>query len=155
MKRLVKDTRGSTPIWAAFAILILFTMSFVVYAGVMVYTNYMTCETELERAAVIAVDSNIENENIRDVMIDIPVQPTQSDVESNLAAAGFVKSGGQSWEKYKGDKLLYEIGNLTVTLENERMKLSGLFVMPLPWTVGGQTEVEIPITARSRILFLE
>lgn len=155
MKRLVKDTRGSTPIWAAFAILILFTLSFVVYSGVMVYTNYMTCETELEHAAVIAVDSNMENENVRDVMIDIPVQPTQSDVDRNLAAVGFVKSGSQNWKKYDGDKLLYEIRNLTVTVENEQMKLSGLFVMPLPWTVGGQTEVEIPITVRSRILFLE
>ena len=155
MKRFVRDTRGSTPIWAAFIILILITLSFVVYAGVTVYTNYMTCETEVERAAVIAVDSNMENQNVRDVNTDIPVQPTQSDVESNLAAAGFMKSGSQSWKKYKGDKLLYEIRNLTVTVENEQMKLSGLFVMPLPWTVGGQTEVEIPITVRSRILFLE
>jgi hypothetical protein len=155
MKRFVRDTHGSAPIWAAFAILILFTLSFVVYAGVTVYTKYMACETELERAAVIAVDSNMENKNVRDVNIDIPVQPTQTDVESNLAAAGFIKSGSQSWKKYKGDKLLYEIRNLTVTVENERMKLSGLFVMPLPWSVGGQTEVEIPITARSRILFLK
>lgn len=155
MKRLVRDTRGSTPIWAALAILILFTLSFVVYAGVTVYTKYMTCETELERAAVIAVDSNMENQNVRDVNIDIPAQLTQTDLESNLAAAGFVKSGSQSWKKYKGDKLLYEIRNLTVTVENERMQLSGLFVMPLPWTVGGHTEVEIPITTRSRILFLE
>lgn len=155
MKRFVRDTRGSTPIWAAFIILILITLSFVVYAGVTVCTNYMTCETEVERAAVIAVDSNMKNENVRDVSIDIPAQPTQTDVESNLAVAGFVKSGSQSWKKYKGDKLLYEIRNLTVTVENERIKLSGLFVMPLPWTVGGQTEVEIPITVRSRSLFLE
>ena len=155
MKRFVRDMRGSTPIWAAFIILILITLSFAVYAGVTVYTKYMACETELERAAVIAVDSNMENQNVRDVNIDIPVQPTQTDVESNLAAAGFIKSGSQSWKKYKGDKLLYEIRNLTVTVENERMKLSGLFVMPLPWSVGGQTELEISITALSRILFLE
>lgn len=155
MKHFVRDMRGSTPIWAAFAILILFTLSFVVYAGLTVYTNYMTCETELERATVIAVDSNMENENVRDVNIGIPVQPTQADLESNLAVADFIKSGSQSWKKYEGDKLLYEIKNLTITVENEQIELSGLFVMPLPWTVGGQNEVEIPITARSRILFLE
>lgn len=155
MKRFIRDKRGSTPLWAAFAILILVTLSIVVYSGVTVYAKYMACETELERAAVIAVDKNMENRNVRDVNIDIPRQPAQADLENNLTASGFVKSAGQSWKKFEDDKLIYEIRNLTVTVDDELMKLSGLFVMPLPWKVGGQTEISIPITARSRVLFLD
>lgn len=155
MKRFLRDTRGSTPLWAAFAILILFTVSFVVYTGVTVYAKYMACETELERATVIAVDKNMENPNVRDTNIGIPEQPALAALENNLAAMGFVKSAGQNWQKFEDGKLVYEIRNLTVTVEDERMKLSGQFVMPLPWEIGGQTEAEIPIAVRSRVLFLE
>ncbi|HBG22478.1 MAG TPA: hypothetical protein DDW83_04385, partial [Peptococcaceae bacterium] len=69
MKRFMKDMQGSTIIWVAFAILILFTLSFVIYTGLMVYTKYMACEAKLERAAVIAVDLNMENSNVRDAYI--------------------------------------------------------------------------------------
>jgi len=155
MKYFFQDRRGSMPIWAAFAISILFTLSFVIYSGLMVYTKYMACETELERAAVIAVDKNMVNENVRDVNIDIPQQPTLADLENNLAASGFVKSTGQAWKMFKGEKLLYEIRGLTVVVHAERVQVSGLFVMPLPWAIGGQAEVSMPITARSRVLFLD
>lgn len=155
MKRFFQDTRGSALIWAAFALLILFTLSFVVYTGLMVYTKYSACETELERAAVIAVDMNMENSNIRDVYINIPKQPALTDLENNLIAAGLVQSSSHAWKKLEDDELLYEIRSLNVTVHDEWVELSGLFSMPLPWTIGGQTEISIPIAVRSRVIFLD
>lgn len=154
MKRFIREENGSAPIWAAFIILFLFTFSFVVYAGVTLYSKYQTCETELERAAVVTVDKNMENRNVRDLNLNIPQQPALADLENNLALSGFAQGPDRTWKKYKNDKLLYELRNLNITVNDEWMELSGLFVMPLPWAIGGQSEVAIPIAARVKVIFL-
>jgi hypothetical protein len=74
MKRFWKDRKGSTPIWAAFLILILFTVSAVVYSAVMIYAKSQACETEVQRAATVTVDKNMENANVRDLILDVPAE---------------------------------------------------------------------------------
>lgn len=155
MKRFIREENGSAPIWAAFLILILFTFSFVVYAGVTVYSKYQACEIELERAAVVTVDKNMENRNVRDLNFNIPQQPALADLENNLVLSGFAQGPNRTWKKYGNEKLLYELRSLNINVHDERVELSGLFVMPLPWTIGGQTEIAIPISARSKVIFLE
>lgn len=155
MKGFINEKNGSAPIWTAFLILILFTLSIVVYSAVTVYTKYQTCETELERAAIVTVDKNMENRNVRDLNLLIPQQPALADLQNNLILSGLAQSSGGTWKKFEEEKLLYELRDLNVIVQDEWVELSGLFVMPLPWGIGEQREIAIPIAARSKVIFLD
>ncbi|HBG22477.1 MAG TPA: hypothetical protein DDW83_04380, partial [Peptococcaceae bacterium] len=87
--------------------------------------------------------------------ISIPKHPALTDLETNLVSAGFVQSSDQVWKKFEDNKLLYEIREMDVAVDDQWLELSGLYVMPLPWTIGKQTEVMIPIAIRSRVIFLD
>ena len=154
MKRFVRDKKGSAPVWAAFAILILCTLSFVVYAGVTVYAKYQMCETELERAAVITVDKSMVNANVRDVSLDIPSASAISLLEDNLTEAGWTRENG-NWVKHDGGKLIYSLEDMATEVEAKTMKISAVFAMPLPWGIGGISEVRIPMKMQSSVLYIE
>jgi hypothetical protein len=91
MRRFFQDTRGSAILWTLFLILILFTLSLVVYTGTTVYDKYQTCETELERAALVTVDAGLLNANVRDLKLDVPADAAQSLLEDNLTDAGWTR----------------------------------------------------------------
>jgi hypothetical protein len=124
MRRFLQDTRGSAILWTLFLILILFTLSFVVYTGTTIYAKYQTCETELERAALVTVDAGLLNANVRDMQLDIPANIAQSLLESNLTEAGWTREDGR-------------------------------WVMPKPWAMSGITEIRIPMTVLSSVLYIE
>ena len=154
MRRFFQDTHGSTPIWAAFAILILFTLSFVVYSAVTVYAKYQTCETELERASVVTVDMSMVNPNVRDSVLNIPVIPAKALLEANLTDAGWTRVDG-NWTKRDGGKLIYSLEDMKITVEEKTMQIKATFAMPAPWTIGGMDEIRIPMEARSSVLYIE
>ena len=108
MRHFFQDTRGSAILWTLFLILILFTLSFVVYTGTVVYAKYQTFETELERAAIVTVDAGLLNTNVRDLQLDIPEDAAQSLLEENLADAGWAHEDGR-WVKYDGGKLIMRL----------------------------------------------
>lgn len=154
MKRILKDSTGSAPIWAAFLILILFTISFTVYAGVTVYTKYQTCETEVERAATITSNKSMVNANVRDLALDVPVAPAKDYYYENLAESGWTMKDG-CWRKYEDGKLIYSLQDMTVEIEGKTLRISATFAMPLPWDIDGMDEVRIPMSARSSILYID
>ena len=153
MRRFIKQKTGSAVIMNAFLILIFFTLAFVVYTGVMVYAKYQTCQTELERLATVTVDMSTVNENVRDLSLDIP-DSAASLLEENLTGAGWTLDDG-AWAKYDGGKWIYSLEDMQITVEGTLLRIDAVFAMPLPLAIGGQTEVTIPVTVRSRILFLE
>lgn len=154
MRRFLKDTRGSAILWTLFLILILFTLAFVVYMGTTVYAKYQTCETELERAALVTVDAGLLNANVRDLQLDVPADAAQSLLEENLADAGWALEDGR-WVKYDGDKLIYALEDAQLSVQEKTLRLDATFVMPSPWAVGGVDEIRIPMTVRSSVLYIE
>ncbi len=154
MRRFVKDTRGSAIIWTLFLILILFTLAFVVYTGVMVHAKYQTCETELQRAATVTVDTGLLNANVRDLQLDVQADTAQSLLEENLTDAGWTLEDG-SWVKYNGDKLIYALEDMQTSTQEKTLRIDATFAMPSPWTVGGVTEICIPMTVLSSVLYID
>lgn len=154
MNRFFREKSGSTPIWVAFAILILFTLSFVVYSAVTVYAKYQTCETELERAAIVTVDMSMVNPNVRDSVLNIPAIPAKTLLTNNLTDTGWTQEGG-NWMKRDGGKLLYSLEDMEITVEEKTIRIEAIFSMPAPWTIGGMDEIRIPMEVRSSVLYIE
>ena len=154
MRRFLQDTRGSAILWTLFLILILFMLTFVVYTGTTVYAKYQTCETELERAALVTVDAGLLNTNVRDLQLNVPADAAQSLLEENLADAGWTREDGR-WVKYNGDKLVYALEGAQLSVQEKTLRLDATFVMPSPWVAGGVTEIRIPMTVLSSVLYIE
>jgi len=121
MRRFLQDTRGSAILWTLFLILILFMLSFVVYTGTTLYAKYQTCETELERAALVTVDAGLLNANVRDLQLDIPADVAQSLLENNLTEAGWTHEDGRL-VKYDGDKLIYALEDARLSVQEKTLR---------------------------------
>ncbi len=154
MRRFIKDIRGSAVIWTLFLILIFFTLTFVVYTGVMIYAKYQTCETELERAATVTVDAGLLNANVRDLVLDIPAVSAHSLLDDNLIELGWTKEDGY-WVKRDGGKLIYALEDMQMTVAEKTMQIDAVFTMPMPWQIDGIDEIQIPIKVLSSVLYLE
>lgn len=155
MKRLIKDTRGSTSLLAAFLAAVLCILAVVVYAGMMVYSNYQTARTDLERAAIVSIDKNMLNPNVRDLEFNIPENTALEAFESNLTLSGFELGADGVWQRVNDQTLVYEFRELNPMVHGEWLDVTGVFVMPVPWSFGDMTEVTIPITVRSKVLYLD
>lgn len=154
MKRFFQDTRGSAILWTLFLIIILFMLTFVVYTGTTVYAKYQTCETELERAALVTVDAGLLNANVRDLQLDVSADAAQSLLETNLTDAGWALEDGR-WVKYDDDKLIYALEDVRLSAQEKTLRLEAMFVMPAPWAMSGVTEIRIPMTVLSSVLYIE
>lgn len=154
MKRLLKDKTGSAPIWAAFLILILITLSAVVYSGVMVYAKYQACETEVQRAATVTASRSMVNANVRDLELDVPAVPAEDYFYENLAESGWTSEDGCR-RKYEDGKLIYSLEDMAVEIEGKSIRISAVFAMPLPWGISGMGEVHIPINVLASIMYIE
>ena len=154
MKRFWKEDTGSALIWMVFLILILITLSAVVYAGVTVYAKYQNCETEVQRAATVTVDKNMLNANVRDLILDVPSESAKVSFFACLTEAGWTLEGG-FWNRNEGGKLIYSLDDMTVEVEGKSMSISATLAIPLPWDIGDLSIVRIPINVRSSILYIE
>jgi len=154
MKRFFKDRNGSALIWSLFIILILFTLSFVIYSAVSVYSKYQMCENELQRAATITMDKNMENANVRDVVLDIPADAISS-FESNLLQLGYIKTADAKWTKTVNDSALYCLDNLKISIEGEAITVTTSVNVNIPWKIANKTTVSFPIRISGRVLYLD
>lgn len=154
MKRFIREQSGSVLIWSLFIILILFTLTFVVYSGVTVYAKYQTCENELQRAATVTVDKSMVNANVRDLELNVPSASAINLLEDNLMDAGWIKDGG-GWAKRDGEKLIYSFENMEIEVHDRTMQIEATFAMPLPWAIGDMFIVRIPMKVRASILYVD
>lgn len=154
IRRFMKSRDGSALIWTLFLILMLFTLTFVVYTGVMVYAKYQSCETELQRASTVTVDGSMINANVRDLSLDIPADTAQVLLEENLTEAGWAQEDG-SWVKRDSGKLIYALEDAQISAEGKTLRIDAVFAMPSPWTVGGIYEIRIAMTVLSSVLYIE
>lgn len=154
MKRFWKDHAGSALIWAAFLILILFTLSVVAYTGVTVYAKYQACETEVQRAAIVTVDKNMLNANVRDLELDVPDAAAEESFYASLTEAGWMLENG-CWNRYEDGHNIYSLTDLSVDIESQTMRISAMLDIPLPWSIGDISEVHLPMNIRSSVLYIE
>jgi len=154
MKRFLSDTNGNTSLFAVFIAAVICTLAVIVYSAMMIYSNFQTARTELERAGIITIDTNMLNPNVRDLELNIP-QEALADLESNFTASGLIKESEDVWQRFNNDKLVYEFRDLNVSVHNECLDISGCFIMPLPWSFGDQMEVTMPVTTRAKVIYLD
>ena len=155
MKRFIKDTQGSTSLLAAFLAAALCILAVVVYAGAMVYSNYQTARTDLERAAIVSIDKNMLNPNVRDLEFNIPENTALAEFENNLTLIGLDQESNGTWQRFNDQALVYEFQDLSPSVHGEWLDVTGVFVMSVLWSFGDITEVSIPITVRSKVLYLD
>ena len=153
-KGFIRNQDGSSILWTLFLILILFTLTAVIYTGVTVYAKYQTCETELQRAATVTVDAGLVNASVRDLQLDVPEDAAQSLLEDNLTDTGWTQEDG-SWIKRENGKLIYALEDIQITAEGKTLRIEATFVMPSLWELGGVTEIRIPMTVLSSALYIE
>ena len=155
MKRFLHDTRGNASLLAAFLVVVLFLLAVVAYAGATVYSTYQTAQTELERAASVSVDTSLVNANVRDLMLDIPEEDVVQQVDANFSSAGFVQNANGDWTRMEGGKTLYWLKNAQITVSGRVLDVTATLAIPLPWTVGGFTRIELPISICVNVLYLD
>ena len=149
---ILEKENGSALIWSLFIILVLCTLSFVIYSGITVYSKYQAAETELQRVAVVSVDSSMENAYVRDMQLNIP-SLAESMLEENLICSGWVKEG-EDWEKYESSKLIYSLEGMQVEVIDRLMQIDTTVTIPLPWAIGDTGCVRIPMRIRAGILYV-
>ena len=152
MKNLIKDKDGSAVLWSLFLILILCTLSVVVYSAVTVSANYQSAEAELQRAATMSADISMENANVRDMQLDIP-DSAETQLEDNLTVVGWVKEDN-AWVRYDGDNKLYSLENMQVEIADITMQINATFVMPLLWKIGDISNIRIPMRIQASVLYV-
>jgi len=154
MKRFMKEQNGNAVLWALFTILILCILSAVVYSAVTVYVNYQAAEAELQRAATMSADTSMENANVRDLVLDVPVESATESFYANLTEAGWVKEDNV-WARYDGDEALYGLENMQVEITDMSMRIDATFEMPLLWEIGDMGNVRIPMQIQASILYVD
>ena len=154
MRRFLKEQSGNALLWPLFIMLILMTLSVVAYSGITVYAKYQACENELQQAAIISADMNMENANVRDLMLDISPDSALSDFKANLQQSGW-KTGDNSWMKYESGKKMYSLEGVRIEITDEVVQIAGNCNIPLPWEMGEETAVSIPMQVRASILYLD
>ncbi len=153
--RRILDTRGSAPLWAAFFAFVLCILSIAAYTAATQFSVYRSAQVELERAVNVAVDKNMENRNVRDLLLDIPEAPTISELQSRLAEAGWAEAPDGTWRKRVNGKLICGMKGFSVIVQGRWLELSCILVIPLPWATEDLTEVEMPLAVRSTVLYLD
>jgi hypothetical protein len=154
MKRFWRDDTGSSLIWMVFLILILITLSAVVYAGVTVYAKYQACETEVQRAATVTVDRNMLNANVRDLILDVPTESAEESFYASLTETNWMLEDGR-WSRYKEGKNVYSLEDMSVSVDGKTVSISATMVIPLPWEISDIGKVSIPMNVRSSVLYIE
>lgn len=154
MRRFFKDKHGSAILWALFLILILFTLTAVIYTGVTVYAKYQTCETELERAALVTVDASMKNAAVRDLVLDVPATDAESLFYDNLRELGYEKTGND-WVKGVDGKTVYTLTEFEAVTDGKAMTVTAVLSVPVMWKIGGTADVRIPIQAKTSVLYIQ
>ena len=154
MKRFWSDQRGNAVIGSAFLVLVLFTLSFVIYGALTIYSNYQNAETELQRAATMTVDGSLENAAIRDLVLDVPGVDAEELFYDRLRELGYER-GGTDWSKRVDGKLQYTLAGLAVAVNGRTMTATAVLAMPLLWKTDTFVPVRIPIQVRSSVLYID
>lgn len=149
----IRQNSGSAPLWAAFLVIILISFSLLIYTWMTLQANYRIAQTELERAASIALDINLKNPDVRDLQVNPNIQDVQAKLILNLRSTGFIQNAAGDWQRLKGEKILYMLDEWNLVKQGEQYSLTGILQISLPW--GPAITAAIPFQTRVQVLFLD
>jgi hypothetical protein len=131
----------------------LISFSLLIYTAMSLRNNYLQAQAELERAANISIDINLQNQSVRDIQITPDLLSVKASLEQNLAALGYEKLSDTNWRMKKADKTIYSLTNLQLIQEQDQIHLWGELEISL--LAGDMATVTIPIETKVQALFIE
>ena len=150
---LTCSKKGLAPVWTIVIASLLISFNLLIYTGLVLQNNFRQVQSELERAANMALDANLQNKNVRDLNMTADHALVLASLESHLNQLGFSKISDQHWQHWYQDKLHCEIFNLSFAVDDAQVTLSGILQIPLLW--GPETSVRLPFTTRTQAIFIE
>jgi hypothetical protein len=149
----IRQKSGSAPLWIIFIAIMLISFSLLIYTAMSLRNNYLQAQAELERAANISIDINLQNQSVRDIQITPDLLSVKASLEQNLAALGYEKLSDTNWRMKKADKTIYSLTNLQLIQEQDQIHLWGELEISL--LAGDMATVTIPIETKVQALFIE
>ena len=150
MKKFLKDNKGNSYIWVAFIIIIFSMFTAVIYNVIYIYTTVNAARYDLERAAVVTVNENLINENVRDLNYSIPSNMAIVSFYDNLDSLGY-NNTNNIYTKIENDKAHYSISNITISIDGELMEIDADLTIPLIWQIESISEIKVPLHSISRV----
>jgi hypothetical protein len=149
----IRQKTGSAPLWTIFIAILLISFSLLIYTAMSLRSNYLQAQTELERAANVSIDINMQNQSVRDIQITPDLPRIKASLEQNLVDLGYEKLSDTSWRMKKADKTIYSLTNLQLIQEQDQIHLQGELEISL--LAGDIATVTIPIEANVQAIFIE
>lgn len=151
---LLRDQRGNAFLWVLFLILIFFMLAAVLYNVFSVSVSYSAVRDELTRCTSVSLDANVVNSKLRDTITDVDPQPALDVLRQNLLESGWAQDGS-AWVKRSGEKIVYRLSGMTVSVTGSRLHLTTTAQIPLPMAMAERFAVDFPIDLYARILYIE
>jgi hypothetical protein len=149
----MRKKTGSAPLWTIFIAIMLISFSLLIYTAMSLRNNYLQAQTELERAANISINVNVQNQSVRDIQMKPDLSSVKSSLEQNLTDVGYEKLSDSSWKMKKADKTVYTLQNLQLIQNKDQILLQGELEISL--LAGDTTTVTIPIETKVQAIFIE
>jgi len=152
-KNRIRQKTGSAPLWTIFIAILLISFSLLIYTAMSLRSNYLQAQTELERAANVSINVNMQNQSVRDIQITPDLPRIKASLEQNLVDLGYEKLSDTSWRMKKADKTIYSLTNLQLIQEQDQIHLWGELEISL--LAGDMATVTIPIETKVQAIFIE
>ena len=153
--KTLENEHGNSILLSTFLLLAMMTISLVIYTVCLVYAKYQAAQVDLERAGSVSVDKSLENNNVRDLELGIPAEMTHAALEANLVNTGWEEVIPGTWAFGNGGQELYRVSGLSSAVNLGWMSTSGVWSMPLPWLTDVLPSIQIPITVKSKVLYID
>lgn len=144
---------GSSPLWTIFIATILISFSLLIDTTMSLRSNYLQAQAELERAANVSIDINLQNQSVRDIQITPDLPSVKASLEQNLVDLGYEKLSDTSWRMKKADKTIYSLTNLQLIQEQDQIHLQGELEISL--LAGDMSTFTIPIETKVQAIFID
>ena len=149
----MRQKTGSAPLWTIFIAILLISFSLLIYTTMSLRSNYLQAQAELERAANVSIDINLQNQSVRDIQITPDLPSVKASLEQNLVDLGYEKVSDTSWRMKKADKTIYSLTNLQLIQDQDQIHLWGELEISL--LAGDMATVTIPIETKVQAIFIE
>ena len=152
-KYRIRQKTGSAPLWTIFIAILLISFSLLIYTAMSLRSNYLQAQSELERAANVSIDINLQNQSVRDIQITPDLPHVKASLEQNLVDLGYEKVSDTGWRMKKADKTIYTLQNLNLIQNQNQISLQG--ELEISMLVGDMATVTIPIETKVQAIFIE
>lgn len=152
-KYSMKQKTGSAPLWTIFIAILLISFSLLIYTAMSLRSNYIQAQTELERAANVSININLQNQSVRDIQMKPDLSSVRSSLEQNLIDLGYIKQDNNTWLRKNDHKTIYTLENLTLGEDGDQVVLSGELNISL--LAGNVASIKIPISTKVQAIFID